>query len=326
MGPVSPGLSRLLLAAIGLTLIALGPSEAALCKRRNGELIVHPTCGGKLLPATAADLGQLGIGPKGDKGDEGIQGPKGDKGDQGIQGPKGEQGIQGAKGDQGIQGAKGDQGVQGEKGDKGDQGLRGLQGIQGIPGFPGSPGQKGDKGDPGPPGVTTRVVKDSRGVTVGKVIDRTELGVASLPSGIYFFRSVGQIHVLMFLPDPFSIQGVCTLSPCDVVALDQNSTCDASGLHPSLLVPVDSNIQALFSPPDFYVSSVVVDSEFFGPNTLLYPSDLGGQHAIASYFTYSDHSCHSGPLPYEAATSAVQFLDMNAFTPPFEVVDVVQTP
>jgi microcystin-dependent protein len=70
-------------------------------------------------------------GPKGDKGDQGIQGLPGPKGDQGIQG------LTGPKGDQGIQG------IQGLTGPKGDQGIQGIQGIQGLT------GAKGDQGDPG---------------------------------------------------------------------------------------------------------------------------------------------------------------------------------
>lgn len=41
-------------------------------------------------------------GPKGDKGDTGLQGPKGDKGDTGLQGPKGDKGDKGDKGESGI--------------------------------------------------------------------------------------------------------------------------------------------------------------------------------------------------------------------------------
>jgi hypothetical protein len=188
-------------------------------------------------------------------------------------------------------------------------------------------GDTGPTGATGPPGVTTRVVKDSHGVTVGKVIDRTDLGLASLPAGTYFFRSVDHIHVLMFLPDRFSVQGVCTLSPCDVLAFDQNSTCDLSGLSPSYLVTVDNNVQALFSPPDFYVSSfATTHSAAFFAHPLFYPSDLGEHHNISSYFTYSDRHCTSGALPYDVATSVPGILDLDSFTPPFEVVDVVQTP
>ena len=103
-------------------------------------------------------LGVTKSGPKGDKGDQGIQGLKGDQGIQGLKGDKGDQGPKGDKGDQGIQGPKGDkgdQGVQGPKGDKGDQGIQGSkgdQGIQGLKGDQGIQGPKGDKGDQGPPG------------------------------------------------------------------------------------------------------------------------------------------------------------------------------
>ena len=65
-------------------------------------------------------------------------GPKGDKGDTGLQGLKGDTGATGAKGDtglQGIHGLKGDTGPQGLQGLKGDMGLRGLQGERGPVGF-----------------------------------------------------------------------------------------------------------------------------------------------------------------------------------------------
>ncbi|WP_431814563.1 collagen-like protein [Limosilactobacillus portuensis] len=50
------------------------------------------------------NLGVLARGPKGDKGDTGLQGPKGEQGTQGIQGPRGEQGPQGERGPQGPAG------------------------------------------------------------------------------------------------------------------------------------------------------------------------------------------------------------------------------
>src|SRR5262249_4752444 len=147
---------------------------------------------------------------KGDMGDQGIQGPKGD---QGIQGPKGDQGAQG------IQGAKGDQGtrgIQGPTGATGDQGPQGLQGQQGPAGF-GIQGNRGPTGATGPLGVLIRVVQDAHGLTVGTVIDRTQLGAATLPDGIYIVRDISGVHLAMFLPDQSTIQGVCTLSPCDII-------------------------------------------------------------------------------------------------------------
>lgn len=51
------------------------------------------------------NLGVLARGPKGEKGDTGLQGPKGEQGIQGIQGPRGEQGPQGERGPQGPAGA-----------------------------------------------------------------------------------------------------------------------------------------------------------------------------------------------------------------------------
>ena len=104
------------------------------------------------------DAGTL-KGPKGDKGEQGLQGEKGDKGEQGLQGEKGdkgEQGLQGPKGDkgeQGLQGPKGEQGLQGEKGDKGEQGLQGPKGDKGEQGLQGPKGDKGDRGEQGPAGT-----------------------------------------------------------------------------------------------------------------------------------------------------------------------------
>ena len=68
-------------------------------------------------------------GPKGDKGEQGLQGPKGDKGEQGLQGLQGEQGLQGPKGDTGLQGPKGDKGDKGDIGPQGEQGPKGEQGT-----------------------------------------------------------------------------------------------------------------------------------------------------------------------------------------------------
>ena len=105
-------------------------------------------------------------GPKGDKGDTGIQGipgPKGDKGDtgaqgiQGVAGPKGDTGAQGLKGDKGDTGAQGIQGVAGPKGDTGTQGLKGDKGDTGAQGIQGVAGPKGDTGAPGKDGVDGKV-------------------------------------------------------------------------------------------------------------------------------------------------------------------------
>lgn len=70
----------------------------------------------------------VGTGPRGEKGEQGIQGPAGEKGDPGLQGPQGLPGENGAQGEPGLQGPQG------------EQGLQGIQGPQGI---------KGDKGDDG---------------------------------------------------------------------------------------------------------------------------------------------------------------------------------
>ncbi len=70
-------------------------------------------------------------GPKGEKGDSGLQGPKGEKGDAGPVGPpgsKGERGEPGPAGPLGPKGEKGDPGPQGAKGEKGDPGPAGPPG------------------------------------------------------------------------------------------------------------------------------------------------------------------------------------------------------
>src|SRR5262249_53699862 len=96
------GLVIVPLLAAGLVLTAVSPSEAVLCKKRNGTLIVRSRCHGELVPATADDLGALAVGQKGDKGDQGTQGSNGDQGIQGPTGPRGFQGETGMPGGQGI--------------------------------------------------------------------------------------------------------------------------------------------------------------------------------------------------------------------------------
>ena len=78
-----------------------------------------------------------------------IKGPKGDRGETGVQGP---QGVAGPKGDQGIQGPRGEVGAQGPVGPAGKDGAQGLQGIQGPKGETGLTGPKGDQGIQGPTG------------------------------------------------------------------------------------------------------------------------------------------------------------------------------
>ena len=71
---------------------------------------------------------ELTPGPKGDKGEPGIQGPQGIPGPKGDTGSKGDQGIQGPAGKQGIQGPKGDQGLPGKVGPVGPPGEKGIPG------------------------------------------------------------------------------------------------------------------------------------------------------------------------------------------------------
>ena len=124
------------------------------------------------------DKGDAGVqGPKGDKGDTGVQGPKGDKGDAGVQGPKGDKGDTGAqgpkgdKGDTGVQGPKGDKGDAGVQGPKGDKGDTGAQGPKGDKGDTGAQGPKGDKGDTGAQGPAGKDGKDGKDGGVGTVTD-----------------------------------------------------------------------------------------------------------------------------------------------------------
>lgn len=68
------------------------------------------------------DTGSPARGPKGEKGEPGLQGPKGEKGETGEQGPQGEVGPQGIQGEQGPQGKTGEIGSTGPQGPKGDIG------------------------------------------------------------------------------------------------------------------------------------------------------------------------------------------------------------
>ncbi len=65
--------------------------------------------------ATKEDLKRIELtpGPKGERGEQGIQGPKGDVGPQGIQGERGPQGLTGERGEQGPIGLTGPKGNDG---------------------------------------------------------------------------------------------------------------------------------------------------------------------------------------------------------------------
>ena len=77
------------------------------------------------------------IGPKGEKGEQGVQGPVGPQGSTGVSGvpgapgPQGAAGPQGVPGPSGIEGAAGPVGLQGAMGPIGPAGPRGLQGAMG---------------------------------------------------------------------------------------------------------------------------------------------------------------------------------------------------
>ena len=115
------------------------------------------------------------IGPKGDKGEDGLQGEKGDKGDKGEDGLQGKNGRTILNGEGVPDNSLGEEGdfyidtltdtlygpkrtdhwlipgvpLKGEKGDKGEDGLQGEKGDKGEDGLQ---GDKGDKGDPGEEG------------------------------------------------------------------------------------------------------------------------------------------------------------------------------
>ena len=71
--------------------------------------------------ATKEDLQRIELtpGPKGERGEQGIQGPKGEQGPIGLTGPQGPKGDTGERGPQGLTGEKGEQGIQGPKGNDG---------------------------------------------------------------------------------------------------------------------------------------------------------------------------------------------------------------
>lgn len=115
------------------------------------------------------DLGMV-KGPKGDKGDTGLQGPQGPKGDTGPAGPQGEKGDTGAQGPQGEKGDTGATGPQGEKGDIGPQGPQGPQGPK---------GEKGDKGDPGAITIDTSLSTTSTNAVQNKAIATAVNGKAN---------------------------------------------------------------------------------------------------------------------------------------------------
>ena len=61
------------------------------------------------------------VGPKGEKGDRGLQGPAGEPGLQGLPGPAGEPGLQGLPGPAGAVGPVGPTGPQGPMGPSGPE-------------------------------------------------------------------------------------------------------------------------------------------------------------------------------------------------------------
>ena len=108
--------------------------------------------------ATKEELKHITLtpGPKGDRGEPGIQGPAGErgpKGEQGIQGLRGDTGPIGPQGLQGIPGTPGEKGRDGEPGPKGETGQRGERGEQGPTGPQGLTGPVGPRGENGRDGV-----------------------------------------------------------------------------------------------------------------------------------------------------------------------------
>ena len=84
--------------------------------------------------ATKEDLQRIELtpGPKGERGEQGIQGPKGEQGPIGLTGPQGPKGDTGERGPQGLTGERGEQGIQGPKGEQGPIGLSGPKGNDGT--------------------------------------------------------------------------------------------------------------------------------------------------------------------------------------------------
>jgi hypothetical protein len=103
---------------------SLSTTQIGYGSLNGGDIADH-----SLMAADFAD-GQIPVGPKGEKGDQGIQGPQGDKGDTGATGPQGDKGDTGATGPQGPKGDTGDTGPQGPKGDTGATGAPGLSGVE----------------------------------------------------------------------------------------------------------------------------------------------------------------------------------------------------
>ena len=207
------------------------------------------------------DKGDIGLqGPKGDKGDtgpRGPQGPKGDKGDTGPRGPQGEigpLGLKGEKGDKGSQGPKGETGPQGEKGNdgapgtKGEQGPVGPQGEKGNDGAPGTKGEqgpvgpqgpKGDRGDIGPqgpkgdtPDISNLVTKTQHTNDLNKKIDKTA------------FNAVGQ-HI-SYNGITIHVQKSNTIITCNVEGIFKKGK--ANGWH-----GVDNYIQASYRPQNMII-------------------------------------------------------------------------
>jgi hypothetical protein len=174
-----------------------------------------------------------------------------------------------------------------------------------------------------------RVVQDAHGLTVGTVIDRTQLGATTLPDGIYIVRDIDGVHLAMFLPDQSTIQGVCTLSPCDIIGFrpdnfgNDGTQCNGSNIYFPSDKQVQSFSQPLLTPPDFYMNSALVTSIQTGHKYVLYGTGAGEHNDILSYLTYSNGQCTSGPFPHDVDSAPVAFLDLSVFTPPFSVVSVV---
>jgi hypothetical protein len=114
----------------------------------------------------------------------GVPGPQGEQGIQGIPGNDGTDGLPGADstvagppGPQGIPGSQGDQGPPGEDGANGlpgaDSTVAGPPGPQGIQGIQGESGQDGQDGVGGGPSF---VLLDSKGSTIGNILNFGVLG------------------------------------------------------------------------------------------------------------------------------------------------------
>lgn len=158
----------------------LNPLAGTVSRIAIGDLPVGAVCNPQTVMIHWSQLG-----PKGEKGDQGIQGVKGDKGDQGIPGVKGE---------------KGDQGIQGVKGEKGDQGE------------PGADGSPGEQGPTGPAGVANGVTKVVHGMVRPLVDGNGNWNWFPWGNGFTIFGDPWQGDAQVWFNEPWASMPTCTVT------------------------------------------------------------------------------------------------------------------